>query len=69
MVHPIVQMHAATRLRVMMSSPQKRKGDGPKDRRPLEERCRGRSSAYFRCLLTSFVIANMLTDALPPKTA
>src|SRR6185503_8073187 len=25
--------------------------------------------AYFKCLLTSFVISNMLTDDLPPNTA
>ena len=25
--------------------------------------------AYFRCLFTSFVISNMLTDDLPPNTA
>ena len=24
---------------------------------------------YFKCLLTSFVISNMLTDDLPPNTA
>ena len=27
-----------------------------------------RSYDYFRCLLTSLVISNMLTVALPPKT-
>ena len=43
------------------------------DRRPSSEaiarRRTGRQAGYFRCLLTSLVIANMLTDALPPKTA
>src|SRR5215831_7367698 len=29
----------------------------------------GRDRDYFRCLLTSFVIANMFTEDLPPKTA
>ena len=30
---------------------------------------RGRERpSYFRCLLTSFVISNMLTVDLPPKT-
>ena len=28
-----------------------------------------RDACYFRCLLTSFVISNMFTDALPPNTA
>jgi len=27
-----------------------------------------RGDRYFTCLLTSFVISNMLTEALPPKT-
>jgi hypothetical protein len=30
---------------------------------------RAASPAYFRCLFTSFVISNMLTDDLPPNTA
>src|SRR4029078_12793973 len=38
---------------------------------PPRHACRDgtvRSGAYFRCLLTSFVISNMLTVALPPNT-
>ena len=35
----------------------------------LAEARRGeRGQTYFRCLLTSLVISNMLTVALPPKT-
>src|ERR1700723_2513500 len=42
------------------------------DRRLVPERCLvsfRQPGGYFRCLLTSFVIANMFTEALPPKTA
>ena len=45
--------------------------------RALEDESRGqdtfesldRSGSYFKCFPTSFVISNMLTDDLPPKTA
>ena len=49
------------------SAKRRKKGDGRSTVAWMPSASVRVGGRYLRCLLTSFVIANMLTDALPPK--